>query len=108
MKSLILILAFFSASAFAQTKQDGNAFLKEITGNDMVQMYALGYVFGMSELIPCISGEITNGQLVDVVKKYLEQNPETRHLHRSTLVFRALSGAFPCKQEPTPKPKKPV
>ena len=45
----------------------------------------------------CVPGESTKGQLADVVIKYLEQNPERRHLEAGSLVPEALNRAFPCK-----------
>lgn len=45
----------------------------------------------------CIPPDVSNGQLVKVVKKYLEDNPGKLHLRVEFLVQKALSQAFPCK-----------
>lgn len=71
--------------------------------------YCGGYVTGIVDTIEslqsrgilprdalCIPEESTKGQLVDVVLKYLEQNPERRHLEAGSLVPEALNRAFPC------------
>lgn len=44
----------------------------------------------------CIPDEVPNGQIVDVVKKYLRDNPETRHESARMLIWKALRDAFPC------------
>jgi hypothetical protein len=115
MKSLIIILAFFSASAFAQ-QQDGNELLKDLkakmeTSADAFQKGIVrGYIIGVidSSLEICRPENVTNGQIYDVVQIYLEQNPAIRHEHRSLLVWKALFRAFPCKLETTPKTKSSV
>ncbi len=40
---------------------------------------------------------VTNGQVRDVVVKYLKDHPEERHFLASILAVKALSKAFPCK-----------
>jgi Rap1a immunity proteins len=72
------------------------------------QMYmlCLGYISGIADGIEtaeignrhlvCAPGEATVGQLVDIVKKYLHDHPETRHRAAGVLVFLALVQAFPC------------
>jgi hypothetical protein len=101
MKSLILILAFFSASAFAQSKQDGNELLIGLKNPTSIFQEALikGYISATADisLNICPAANVTNGQLYDVVQNYLENNPARRHLHRSILVEQALTIAFPCK-----------
>ncbi len=46
---------------------------------------------------PCIPDAVTVGQVVDVVKKYLEANPARRHQDAGLLVYVAVTEAFPCK-----------
>ena len=109
MKKLFLILAFFSASAFAQ-QQDGNEMLERMKKAEVADSFYMGYITGVSIMntTACYYSNITTGQVYDVVKVYLEQNPAIRHLSRGVIVVQALNNAFPCKQEPTPKHKKPV
>jgi hypothetical protein len=100
MKSLILILAFFSASAFSQMKHDGNQLLDFMNGKaDMQEGFAYGYIVGISR-ITCRPNGVTNGQMYDIVKKYLIQNPQFRHETMGSLVFDALNEAFPCNKKP--------
>ncbi|QIE54961.1 hypothetical protein G5B40_05545 [Pikeienuella piscinae] len=44
----------------------------------------------------CPPENASNSQLTDVVKKYLEEHPETRHESARTLIWQAFSEAFPC------------
>jgi hypothetical protein len=101
MKKLFLILAFFSASAFAQIKQDGNQLLIDLKNpkTSIGEGLAMGYIAGIADISPhiCPSENVAYGQIYDVVKNYLENNPATRHEHRSILVSRALIPTFPCK-----------
>ena len=45
----------------------------------------------------CLPGNVTRRQLMDVVTKYLRDNPAQRHLPAPGLVVSALEAAFPCK-----------
>lgn len=49
----------------------------------------------------CIESGVTNGQIVDVVRKYLEEHPAIRHRASVKLVLAAVTSAF-CKT-PTKK-----
>jgi hypothetical protein len=101
MKKLIFALVTYVAlTAFAQHKQDGNELLVHINEETSFSYaVALGYIRGVSDSMACIPSQVNNGQLVDIVKKYLEQNPESRHEYRGVLVIRALSKAYPCKKK---------
>jgi hypothetical protein len=108
MKKLFLILAFFSASAFAQSKLDGNEMLEKMKESQLSDNFYMGYISGIANMMACTPPKTTVGQIYDVVQNYLEQNPATRHEFRGTLVYRALADAYPCKQEVATKPKKPA
>jgi hypothetical protein len=65
--------------------------------------YILGVVSGMIYLdfknqfcIP--SKNVTNEQITKVVIKYLKENPQRLHEIYTSLIFTAISEAFPCKQ----------
>jgi Rap1a immunity proteins len=53
----------------------------------------------------CYSDNVTNGQLVKVVVKYLNDHPERLQYSADSLILDALFQAFPCSAEPE-KPKK--
>ena len=100
MKHLILCTALLAGTAHAEF-WDGNTLLQRMTGNHSEQMNALGYVMGVAdayngkEFCPR-SGNITSGQINDVVKVYLERNPSLRHLTADLLTMVALSQVWPC------------
>jgi hypothetical protein len=59
-----------------------------------------GYVFGvydvMSELTVCAPAGVTGQQLVNIVRKYLKENPEDLHHKAASIVNFALAPVFPC------------
>ena len=44
----------------------------------------------------CLPGGVTRRQMGDVVKLYLERNPQERHRDAASLAAQALAQAFPC------------
>jgi hypothetical protein len=75
-----------------------------------------GYVLGVYDFLAlaasqtpgspvCIPEHATVQELVDTVKKFLTDNPSTRHNTASGLVLAALAQAFPCAP-PQPSPAK--
>ena len=66
-----------------------------------------GYVAGISDAMnihtlygvrACHPQNASVSQMVDVVKKFLADNPETRHHLSESLVAIAISDAFPCPE----------
>ena len=56
--------------------------------------------FGVSEIAPapCTPKGASLGQLARVVKKFLQDHPESLHLDAGGLVYNALNEAFPCPE----------
>lgn len=54
---------------------------------DVLSSIALGF---------CIPPTVENGQVLDVVIKYLLETPEVRHETARTLIQSALANSFPC------------
>ena len=46
----------------------------------------------------CLPAEVTNGQIILVFVKYMEDHPEQLHKPANLLLVEALRKAFPCKQ----------
>ena len=104
----LLMLGCLQAQAGFDT---GNRLFEDCrAGNYFNRGYCGGYVTGIVDTIEalqargvlpadalCVPEESTKGQLADVVIKYLEQNPERRHLEAGSLVPAALNRAFQCK-----------
>jgi Rap1a immunity proteins len=60
-----------------------------------------GYIVGAVDALLetgafCVPDGVEAGQVIDVVKLYLAQHPEKRHLAASDLVVDALKEKFPC------------
>jgi hypothetical protein len=59
-----------------------------------------GYVYGVYDVIEgaraCAPDVVTGKQLVNIVRKYLKENPENLHHNAASLVTFALAQAFPC------------
>ncbi len=46
----------------------------------------------------CISPEVTRGQIMKVVIKYLKNNPQRLHEDYTELIYSAVTEAFPCNK----------
>ena len=99
-----------SSGAWA-TSINGNQLLQECKGSSgFEQGVCAGFVGGVADALDgpekgfgenqfCTSIEgmgITNGQIRDVVVKWLNNNPSERHYSGWSVVVAALSEAFPC------------
>jgi len=102
----LICLAAFNLNVFA-----GTTF---VTGNEIYQdmkdnygrLYSLGYITGVADVGNgnsidgfkfCIPAHATQGQLSDIVSKWLAQNPEKRHHLASSLIASVFQESFPCK-----------
>lgn len=104
MKRLALIFAlslvFISSIASAYS---GNEILQHFEGGDVERNYAHGFVDGAISVLDaedsiCLP-KVTHGQIHDVVKQFLKENPAKRHLSAVLLVLLATNEAWPCPKE---------
>jgi len=100
MKKLIASLLFVPCMASAEF-MDGNGLLSRMNDSETVpRVAALGYVQGAADVYVgtkiCMPKNVTAGQARDVVKQYLEINPEKRHYSADSLVLNALAQVWPC------------
>jgi len=101
-----------SASTDAQrvSLTTGNKLLEACESKgEFDQEFCHGYITGVSDMEgintaahpeqrrSCIPEDVTNGQIKDVVLKYLRDHPEDRHLLAAILIVEAVSKAFSCK-----------
>jgi hypothetical protein len=102
MKKLILATALLAGSAHAEFLS-GNELLSRINGTGIDQALALGYVMGVFDVQHssgvCPPGQVTAGQVRDIVKNYLERTPQNRHMTADVLTLVALGIVWPCKQQ---------
>ena len=104
-------LALVAAPAVAGSNLTGNDLLERCsasaTENPIQWGVCLGYVAAIADALgqgrpingvrACPARDVTSGQMMDVVRQWLERNPARRHLTGSVLVAAALQQAFPCK-----------
>lgn len=82
----------------------GNDLYSRMTSEDDGKVImALGFVVGVHDSFEgefiCTGNNVTAGQLRDVVKKYLAENPAKRDTGAVVLTTVALGRAFPCPKK---------
>lgn len=94
---LLLVPTIASAEFFT-----GNDLLRDMKSDAMDQMHALGYVLGVVDVHTrntiCLPDGVKAGQVQDVVKKFLEENPTIRHYSGDSLIQYRLEQVWPCKK----------
>jgi hypothetical protein len=100
-KKCVIVSALCASLAHAEF-MDGNKLLTDMNGSQMRQMAVIGYVMGVADSLhgvsSCPPASATAGQVHDMVKQYLEDNPSLRHHTGDVIVGRVLMRAWPCKQ----------
>jgi hypothetical protein len=105
------LLLLSAAPAVAGSNLTGNDLLERCSAsasdNPIQWGVCLGYVMAVADLLgqgrpingarACIAADVTSGQLMDIVRQWLQRNPARRHLNGAALVAVALQQAFPCK-----------
>jgi hypothetical protein len=83
--------------------ESGNELSKELepSAETYARGFALGYVVGVTDTLVnlkyiCLPKGVAAGQVKDVVKKYLDENPLELHRGAELLVFKALSPTWGC------------
>jgi hypothetical protein len=100
-----LLIALTAALAFSAQAQfiNGNMLLKKMNSDTWTEIgFAQGYVTGVADSYDgelfCIPERVNVGQLVDLAKSYIVNNPKDRHRHAGALVAIAFVEVFPCKK----------
>ena len=102
---LVGIFAIFTLSAHAaealRYSVSGNQLYSNCTSTNDAQAACMGFTTGSADQLSldskiCASAEVTRGQIMDIVKTYLERNPELRHYPAAMLASAALRQALPC------------
>jgi hypothetical protein len=104
MKKLLIVTALFCSTVQAQPSSilySGQELYNKLS-ND--RLSAMGYIAGvadsMSGITICIPpGQVTLGQMSDMVKALLEKVPSERHLPADIFVQAALENRWPCKKK---------
>lgn len=100
-KSIAAMSLVICATAHAEFK-DGNKLLSDMNNNHSTQMNAIGYVTGVADTLSgvtfCAPPSITAGQIYDMTKQYLEQNPANRHNSADRIIGLILRVTWPCSR----------
>lgn len=95
-----LVLAAASTQAFYL---DGNDLVRMAGDSNRVPM-ARGFVMGVADahrnITSCIPTGVASSQLVDITLRFIQENPDKRHLAAETLTSFALSQVWPCPTQP--------
>jgi hypothetical protein len=98
---LTLSAAFTPAHAEFQTGNKLLSGLNEPAGS-VPHMVAFGYIIGVTDahtsITICPPDAATQGQVVDIVKRWLVANPAERHHTGDVIVEHILSRTWPCKK----------
>ncbi len=102
MKHLVLAAALLTGTAHA-TFYDGNDLLNRMdSDNPQHRMLALGYVAGVADSVrgrdSCHPDNVTTGQIRDLIRNYLTNNPADRHYSANSIVREVLKSVFPCSR----------
>jgi hypothetical protein len=99
MKKLLTTVLFVLSFSQAHANRTGNELLQNLRKptEDYLQGVAHGLIVGTATTRPDICPPITatNGQLIDVVRNFLEAAPSVRHHSTMVLIHGALIQAFP-------------
>jgi hypothetical protein len=101
MKKLLLVTAMLCTSAHAQPSSilySGQELYNKLN-ND--RLSAMGYIAGVADSLSGITicippGQVTLGQMSDMVKQSLERLPSERHLSADIFVQATLEKRWPC------------
>lgn len=101
MRKLLTITALLCASAQAQQSSimyTGQDLLNRMTSSPaLASGYVAGVADALSGVMVCIPpGQVTLGQMTDMVKQTLERVPSERHLAADMYVQATLSNRWPC------------
>ena len=101
MKKLLIITALLCGSAQAQPSSvlySGQDLLNRMTSSlALVHGYIAGVADSQAGITICIPpGQVTLGQMTDMVKQALERVPSERHLAADIYVQATLSNRWPC------------
>ena len=104
MKKFIVALLMIPAMAHAAFRT-GNDLLSEMNSTEFFSRgLALGYIMASADMArsvwfcpPNNGGGITAGQIHDMVRNYLTNNPAIRNRPADSIMIEVLSAWYPCK-----------
>jgi hypothetical protein len=105
--SIVMSLSLWAPVSLAKVR-DGNQLLQQCTATIGAYVnFCFGYIDSVTDLLlenngidgftACISTELDDPGLRDIVVKFLKCNPDLRRLGAPNLIARALAASFPCR-----------
>jgi hypothetical protein len=99
-------LSLWAPASLAKVR-DGDQLLQQCTATIGAHVnFCFGYIDAVVDLLlendridgfsACVSSELDDPQLRNIVVKFLKDNPDLRRLGAPNLIARALAQAFPC------------
>jgi hypothetical protein len=117
----LLLLLLAGGAAAGPDDDTGERLYQDCSSqNEFLKGYCGGYITGViaslvnlqryrqiPDSLLCLPVDVSKGQLVEAVTRYLDQYPEKRSRQSINLVPEALNEAFPCPQSSpaTPAPR---
>jgi hypothetical protein len=113
----LLVVFLVGAQAQGQGFYDGNQLKRGLdllnsvglaersTDDRLAAHMSFGYVLGAADAsvgLACLPANVTQGQITDIVLKYLGDHPDRRHYRAASLVREALLESFPCAKAKAP------
>ena len=112
---IFALICLIAVPSVASTTADGNSLLKEcqkavmladdgdVTYGDVAEIASCtGFIHGLMA-VPntffCIPVNVSTGQAMRVLVKYLQEHPENLHLAKGKLALDAFADAFPCHRQ---------
>lgn len=97
-----LAAAVAASNTHAQLEfESGNSLYAKLTGDQADRLMAMSYIVGIHDayaaITICAPDGVTKGQLADMIRNWLGNNPVQRHRPASVLVNEALNKVWPCK-----------
>ena len=101
MKKLLIALLLVTSSAKAQFLTGNDLYTRITSADGLDKIFAAGYISGVFDTghgtFHCATGsKLTIGQIIDVSKNYLEQNPEVRNISADLVVTASFARVWPC------------
>ena len=67
--------------------------------NGMIVGFDYGYSYKNRDKTYCVPSGVNQGQIVKVVRKYIDEHPEKLHELYGKLIIEALNESFPCNKQ---------
>jgi hypothetical protein len=116
MKTIIFLFLFSFSTISSVHSESGQQWLSYCESNKNTEgSYCFGYLGGLIDMyssiredllyfekIPyliCLPPNMTLDQMVKIMRKYLNDNPEQLHINMTTLYQRKMFKTFPCKKQ---------